>query len=185
MSTVKDSVDLGLEFLQYWRKFRGRRVRVWPTDMTLQVCSRSQRKWVVSLEPTRPSWWDSPEQREKEIQKSGKDGAKDALVEYAADTLTGGETLHLESVDEARLFDATVEEIVRQPPGILFRQIQYWMIEPQGRPGKVLRIDSTDEELFLPMDRIARIDFVMPRSRNETSSDSLSDVRDQGMLGGS
>jgi hypothetical protein len=58
MGTVKDGIDLGIEALQFWRRFKGRRVRVWPSELTIRICSESGKKWVTSAEEREPYWWE-------------------------------------------------------------------------------------------------------------------------------
>ena len=50
MGTIKDGIDLGIEAVQFWLRFKGRRVRVWPSDLTIRICSESGRKWVTSAD---------------------------------------------------------------------------------------------------------------------------------------
>lgn len=162
MGTIKDTVDLGLELLQFWAKFQGRRVRVWPSDLTLRICSESHRKWVTSPDSPAPSWWALPSQESVAAKTSRESTLPEEAFDHAVDHLTGSEVLHLESVQEARLFEGRIDEVVKQPPGLLFTDIYYWM---SGEGGGVTKVKSTDEEIFLPFSELARIDFVSPSSR--------------------
>ena len=39
-----------VEPFQFWSKLKGRRIRVWPSELTIRVCSESGKKWVTSAE---------------------------------------------------------------------------------------------------------------------------------------
>lgn len=163
MDAAKDLIDAGLEAFQFWRRFRGRRVRVWPADLTIKVCSESGKKWVTSAQEREPYWWS--ESRKRYIEDEAKPQTEDdellrTLIKYAADNLTGIAIPHIETVEQAKLFEATLTDIVRQPPGLYFTDIQYWVVADDKEDKHVVKVDSSDEAIFLPFDKLARIDFV-------------------------
>jgi len=70
MGTIKDGLDIGIEAIQFWMRFKGRRVRVWPSDLTIRICSESGRKWVTSAEEHEPSWWEDSRQRYDKLRET-------------------------------------------------------------------------------------------------------------------
>jgi hypothetical protein len=48
MGNIKDGYELGMEIFKFWSKFKGRRVRIWPSELTIRICSESGKKWVKS-----------------------------------------------------------------------------------------------------------------------------------------
>ena len=169
MGTIKDGIDMGVEAIQFWMRFKGRRVRVWPSDLTIRICSESGRKWVTSAEGREPPWWE--ESRQRYLQKRNGSTGPDALVEYAAEHLADAALPNIETVEEAKLLEATITDVIKNPPGIYLTDIQYWIVvgDPGGK--EVQKVDSTDEGMLLPIAKLARIDFVSPNrlANRETS----------------
>ncbi len=155
MGTSKDAFDIGREMLQFWTRFKGRRVRVWPSELTMRICMESRRMWVRLLDASLTAENVPPD----------KPPASDALAQYAMDHLIDPEIPNVQTVASAQLFEATVSDVVKQPPGIYFTDIQYW-VEKDGK-GKVEKIDSIDEGIFLPLDQLSRIDFINIERRKE------------------
>jgi len=85
MGNIKDGFDIGVAEIQFWEQFKGRRVRVWPSDLTIRICSESGRKWVTSAEGREPAWW--KESRKQYAMKRKTSSGPDILVEYAAEHL--------------------------------------------------------------------------------------------------
>ncbi len=170
MGSIKDGIDLGLEAIQFWMRFKGRRVRVWPSDLTIRICSESGRKWVTSAEGREPPWWEHS--RERYRQERDRSSEPDALVKYAAENLADAALPNIETVEEAKLLEATITDVIKNPPGIYLTDIQYWIVvgDPSGK--EVQKVDSTDEGMLLPIAKLARIDFVPPGPffSRETSS---------------
>jgi hypothetical protein len=161
MGTIKDGIDLGIEAVQFWLRFKGRRVRVWPSDLTIRICSESGRKWVTSAEGREPSWWE--ESRRRYLTGVREPETPSTLVEFAAVHLADAALPNIETVEEAKLFEATISDVIKNPPGIYLTGIQYWVVvgDPNGKD--VAKIDSSDEGILLPLGKLARIDFVPPR----------------------
>ena len=163
MGTIKDGFDLGLEAVQFWLRFKGRRVRVWPSDLTIRICSESGRKWVTSAQGREPPWWEESRQRYLTEAATPATGHRDPLVEYAATNLADAGLPNIETVEEARLLEATISDVIKNPPGIYLTEIQYWVVvgDPNGKT--VAKLESSDEGVLLPLGKLARIDFVPPR----------------------
>jgi hypothetical protein len=161
MGSIKDGFDIGVEALQFWARFKGRRVRVWPSDLTIRVCSESGKKWVASADGRTPSWWEATRQRYQD-EKTNLRGKDSTLVDYAATRLANSELPNIETVEEAKLLEATIADVIKNPPGIFLTNIQFWAVL-DGSDGKnVAKVDSTDEGMLLPLDKLARIDFITP-----------------------
>jgi hypothetical protein len=163
-----------IELIQFWSKFKGRRVRVWPSELTIRVCSESGKKWVTSAEGREPHWWEESRQKYMAEHQQGMLSTRDPLVDYAAEHLADQSVPQLETVEQAKLFEGKISEIVTQPPGIYVTEIQYWVVVPGDNGDQVAKVDSIDEALFLPLNGVARIDFVAPgrfRGRNSSSWD--------------
>lgn len=160
MGTIKDGFDVGVEAIQFWMRFKGRRVRVWPSDLTIRICSESGQKWVTSAEGREPPWWE--EARQRYLKERNKATEPDALVRYAAEHLADSALPNIETVEEAKLLEATITDVIKNPPGIYLTDIQYWVVvgDPDGK--EVEKVKSTDEGMLLPIARLARIDFVPP-----------------------
>ena len=87
----------------------------------------------------------------------------DPLVEYAAEYLADTEFPNIETVEEAKLLEATISDVIKNPPGIYLTNIQYWVVVGDSGGKNVMKVDSTDEGMLLPLGKLARIDFVPPR----------------------
>ena len=163
MGEIKDGIDLGIEVLQFWQRFKGKRVRVWPSELTIRVCSESGRKWVTSAEGREPHWWAETRKQYLDGRTNASDlSASDTLVRYAADELANSELPNIQTVEDAKLFEATISDITRNPPGIFLTNIQYWLVVGDAGEKRVVKVDSTDEGMLLPLTQFARIDFVSP-----------------------
>ncbi len=157
---LKDTYEIGQDMWQFWSKFEGRRVRVWPCDMLLRICAASA-PIPAPVEGAEPEWWialrkkirEIPSQDTEEVRRQDK--ALDAAVTFCSPGVA-----HLATVASARLFEANVESVVRQPPGIYFTKLQYWVGTDMKDGEWVAKIDSTDDALFLPFSQIHRIDFI-------------------------
>lgn len=160
MGTFRDAYEVGQEMFQFWSKFKGRRVRVWPSELTIRICSESGKKWVTSAEGHEPYWWEESRKRYEEQRPNAALSPSGALVEFAAQHLADTSVPQIETIEQAKLFEGTVSEIVKQPPGIHLTEIQYWVVVDTEQGEKVVKIDSTDEAIFLPFNQLARIDFV-------------------------
>ncbi len=158
MGTIKDVVDVGTDTLQFWVRFKGRRVRVWPSDLTIRICSASGLKWVTSADHGEPPWW--KESRQMYRKSKQETASPDALVGYAARHLANAELPNIETVEDAKLLEATISDVVRNPPGIYLTDIQYWVVVGDASDMEITKVDSTDEGMLLPMSRLARIDFI-------------------------
>lgn len=167
---IKDGYEIGMEILKFWSKFKGRRVRIWPSELTIRICSESGKKWVTSADGREPYWWETS--REKYAEERRRGAKPDDLVSYAAEYLTDASTPHIESVEQAKLFEATISDIVKQPPGLYLTDIQYWAVVEGAEGNKVAKIDSNDEAVFLPLTQLARIDFVSPRPFSSSDQSS-------------
>lgn len=152
MGNVKDAVDLGIEAIQFWMRFKGRRVRIWPSQLTISVCSQSRRMRVTSAERKEPRWWEASRLTYE------KNRRRDPLLEFATTKLEIFALPNIEVVDEARLFEATIADIIKTPPGIYLTDIEYWMATEKSLA--VVKVASVDEGMLLPLENIARIDFV-------------------------
>jgi len=172
LGIIKEGFEIGVEVFQYWKRFKGRRVRVWPSELTIRICSESGKKWVTSAEGREPYWWEESRERYAQQKCREPESKPDPLVEYATEHLTDPSTPHIESVEQAKLFEATISDIVKQPPGLYLTNIQYWVVVEEDKSNKVVKIESSDEAIFLPFSQLARIDFVppMPFARPEKSS---------------
>lgn len=161
MGTIKDGIDTGIEALQFWRRFKGKRVRVWPSDLTIRICSESHKKRVTSADGREPPWWQESRRKYSEQQKK-MPSISDPLVKFATDNLANADLPNIETVEEAKLLEATISDVTKNPPGIYLIDIQYWVVTGKPSENQVEKIDSTDEGMFLPLNQLARIDFVPP-----------------------
>ena len=169
-----DGFRIGVEIFQYWKRFKGRRVRVWPSELVIRICSESGKEWVTSVEDHEPYWWEESRKRyaEQKNEELGLGLRPDPLMKYAVEHLTDSSTPHIESIEQARLFEATISDIVKEPPGLYLTNIQYWVVIKGSEDDNVIKIESSDEGIFLPFNQIARIDFIQPKPfvRSEKSS---------------
>ena len=141
-------------------RFKGRRVRVWPSDLTIRICSESERMWVTSAEGREPPWWAESRRRYLTETKKSRARGSDPLVQYAAEHLADSELPNIETVEEAKLLEATITDVIKNPPGIYLTDIQYWIVVGDSDSKEVAKVDSTDEGMLLPLAKLARIDFV-------------------------
>jgi hypothetical protein len=159
MGEIKDGIELGIEMLQFWSRFKGKRVRVWPTELTIRLCSEAG-KWVTSPDGA-PPWWKESRERYAEDQRSpASHEDRDSLLKYAANHLANPQLPNIETVEEAKLLEATVSDIIKNPPGIYLTQIQYWVVLDDASGKRVAKVDSQDDGMLLPLNQLARIDFV-------------------------
>jgi len=77
--------------------------------------------------------------------------------------LADSELPNIETVEEAKLLEATIADVIKNPPGIYLTDIQYWIVMGDSSSKKVAKVGSTDEGMLFPLDKLARIDFVSPR----------------------
>jgi hypothetical protein len=170
VGNIKDGYDVGVEALQFWFRFRGKRVRIWPSELTIRICSESGRKWVTPADKFEPPWWEDSRRRYSEHRPRNPEFTRDPLVEYVAEYLANSELpnietsrfSNIETVEEARLLEATISDVTRNPPGIYLTDIQYWVLLGDAADKKVVKVDSQDEGMLLPLAQLARIDFVPP-----------------------
>jgi hypothetical protein len=63
-------IQFGVELVQFWMRFKGRRVRGWPSELTIRIYSESGKKWVTSAEGREPYWWEQSREQYS-LQKNG------------------------------------------------------------------------------------------------------------------
>lgn len=157
MGTFKDGLDAGLEAIQFWTRFKGRRVRVWPSELTVGMCSAAG-LWVAAAQRQEPSWWEESRRRYKDQATS----TSDILVQYAVEHLADASLPNIETVEEAKLLEGMITDVIKTPPGIYLTDIHYWVVAGDRDGKRVQKVKSIDEGMFLPLANLARIDFVPP-----------------------
>lgn len=163
MGEIKDGLELGIELLQFWTRFKGRRVRVWPSQLPMMICSASGKKWLIPGHGRRkPYWW--VKFIEAIEQEKSKSVQKELLDKYVAEFAGSEFTPQIETVERAKLFEGTISDIVKQPPGLYLTDIEYWVVAKEDDGKRVVKIDSEDEGIFLPLAQLLRIDFVNPQT---------------------
>jgi len=160
MGTLKDSYEAGRELLQFWFRFKGRRVRVWPRNMEERICIETRGLFL---------------QAQAKAHVMGQDlGSVDSVVDswqtdpvtkLAIKSIVEPDVEIIGAVKTAQLFEATLADVVKYPPGLYFVDVEYWVPTDDGKAVKKVR--STDEGLFLPLTELSRMDFVRQKERLE------------------
>jgi hypothetical protein len=171
MGNIKDGYEIGVEALQFWLRFKGKRIRVWPVDLVLRLCSESAR----TADGRIPSWWEDFHSRYGDGSLLTQLHTKYAkyIVDHPTNHLTHPELIDLEprtinfnieTVEDAKLFEATIGDVIKNPPALYLTHVQYWAVVGDAKEKKVAKVDSQDEAMLWPLNQVARIDFVSPQS---------------------
>lgn len=101
----------------------------------------------------------------------------DTLVEFAAEHLANPDLPNIEIIEEAKLLEATISDVIKNSPDIYLIDIKYWVMVGDSAGKMGVKVESSDEDMLLPLDRLVRIDFVPPRPFDDRGRSSW--VNDQ------
>jgi hypothetical protein len=73
---------------------------VWPSDLTIRICSESGRKWVTFAENREPFWW--KESRKRYVNERNITPEPDVHFQFAAEHLANEKLPNIETVEEAK-----------------------------------------------------------------------------------
>jgi hypothetical protein len=150
------STSIGIEsikkWVDYWRKFKGKKVRVWFMGKAGSSISHQRSCWSL-------------EQVNKEVQRRLK---HDKDVQYQK-MLFGS----MRVLEACSCVEGEISDIVDSPFGLLLVNINYWnILQPERKSEFDLTYREVNPEIsqmFVPMSEIARIDFLyMPESKDQT-----------------